>query len=163
MKCKKAERLISQSLDHTLKPDEKEDLINHLKECSLCRQKQEEYRNILGMLGEQEFPEPKPYFWTRLKPELKRDRSYESWLAWKKWGLRAIPISLLILILLASLVQFFVPTETKELSRAEILLQNQNPFVDTLPLLEEGRVENENIHLIFTSINGENGTRRYFP
>ncbi|MFW6140634.1 MAG: anti-sigma factor family protein [Acidobacteriota bacterium] len=163
MKCKKAERLILKSLDHSLKPDEKENLLNHLKACPLCRQKQEEYKNILGLLGEQEFPEPKPYFWTRLKPKLKRDQSEESWLAWKKWGLRAIPISLLILILFAFALQFFIPAETKELSRAEILLQNQNPFVDALPLLEEGRVEDENIHLIFTSINGENGARRQFP
>ncbi|MFO7981688.1 MAG: zf-HC2 domain-containing protein [Candidatus Aminicenantes bacterium] len=163
MKCKKAERLILRSMDHSLNPDEKEDLLRHLKECPLCRKKQEEYKNILGILGEQEFPEPKPYFWTRLKPRLKRDRSYESWLAWEKWGLRAIPVSLLILILFAFLVTIFIPSEQTELSRAEILLQNQNPFVDTLPLLEEGRVENENIHLIFTSINGENGTRRYFP
>jgi len=163
MKCKKAEKLIVKYLDRALQPDEKELFLNHLKECPLCRKKQEEYKNILGMLGEQEFPEPKPYFWVRLKPKLKRDRGYESWQAWKKWGLRAIPISLLILVLLASLVTVFVPSETKELSRAEVLLQNQNPFVDFLPLLEEGRIENENIHLIFTSINGENGTRRYFP
>jgi predicted anti-sigma-YlaC factor YlaD len=163
MKCKKAERLILRSMDHSLNPDEKENLLRHLKECRLCRKKQEEYKNILGILGEQEFPEPKPYFWTRLKPKLKRDQSYESWMAWKKWGLRAVPVSLLILILFAFLVTVFIPSDQTELSRAEILLQNQNPFVDTLPLLEEGRVENENIHLIFTSINGENGTRRYFP
>jgi len=163
MKCKKAERLMLKSLDHSLKPDENESLQEHLKQCSLCRQKQEEYKNILSLLGEQEFPEPKPYFWTRLKPKLKRDRSYESWLVWKKWGLRAIPVSLLVLILFGSLITVFIPSEQTELSRAEVLLQNQNPFVDSLPLLEEGRVENENIHLIFTSINGENGTRRYFP
>mgnify|MGYP001187412247 CR=1 FL=1 len=163
MKCKKAERLMLKSLDHSLKPDENESLQEHLKQCSLCRQKQEEYKNILSLLEEQELPEPKPYFWTRLKPKLKRDRSYESWLAWKKWSLRAIPISLLVLILFGSLITVFIPSEQTELSRAEVLLQNQNPFVDSLPLLEEGRVENENIHLIFTSINGENGTRRYFP
>jgi predicted anti-sigma-YlaC factor YlaD len=163
MKCKKAEKLISKSLDRALKPGEEEELLEHLKECPLCRQKKEEYENIFGMLGNQVFPEPKPYFWTRLKPKLKREVSYESWLAWKKWGLRAVPISLLILIVFASLVMIFVPSEQKELSSAEILLQNQNPFVDSLPLLEEGRIENENIHLIFTSINGENGARRYFP
>jgi len=163
MRCKKAERLMSRSLDQALKPDEQESLLEHLKKCSLCQKRYEEYKNISEMLGGQDFPEPKPYFWTRLKPRLKKDWSYESWAAWKKWGLRAIPISLLVLLIFASLMQFFVPTESKELSRAEILLQNQNPFVDSLPLLEEGRVENENIHLIFTAINGENGTRRYFP
>jgi len=163
MKCKKAEKLISRSFDRVLKPREEEELLKHLKECPLCRQKQEEYKNILGILGEQKFPDPKPYFWTRLEPKLKRETSYDSWLTWEKWGLRAIPVSLLFLVLFASLIMVFVPSEQKELSNAEILLQNQNPFVETLPLLEEGRVENENIHLIFTSINGENGARRYFP
>jgi predicted anti-sigma-YlaC factor YlaD len=163
MNCKKAARWISRDLDQDLKAEEQQALWDHLKECPHCRQKQEEYQGIFGLLGDQKFPEPKPYFWTRLKPKLKRDRSHESWLFWKKWGLRAIPISLLLLVLFASLVSYFAPLEQKELSRAEILLQNQNPFADSLPLLEEGRVENENIHLIFTSINGENGIRRPFP
>ncbi|MBD3415141.1 MAG: hypothetical protein GF421_12025 [Candidatus Aminicenantes bacterium] len=163
MNCRKAERLISRSLDQDLKPGKEKCLLEHLKECSECRQKQEEYQSILGLLKDTASLEPKPYFWTRLKPKLKREQSYESWLIWKKWGVRAIPISLVLLVLFASLVSYFGPSEQKELSRAEILLQNQNPFADSLPLLEEGKIENENIHLIFTSINGENGARRYFP
>ncbi len=163
MKCEKAEKLISRSLDRVLESGENKELMKHLKECPQCRQKQREYHHILELMREQDIPEPKPYFWTRLKPRLRRDPDYESWVVWKKWGLRAIPISLLILILFASLLILFVPSEQTELSRAEILLQNQNPFADSLPLLEEGRVKNENIHLIFTSINGESGGRRQFP
>ena len=164
MKCKKAERLIFRSFDGLLKKEEKNKLKEHLKSCLLCRTKREEYKSILDTLKENHIPEPKPYFWERLRPKLKEKKRYEPLSLWKQWGIRAIPISLLVVVLLAATIVLFLPHKNEELSQSEVLLlRNLNPLQETRTLFEEEKVENKNMMLIFTAMEEKNDIRRYLP
>lgn len=163
MKCKKTEKLLLRSFDGLINPEEKVKLEEHLKICLLCRTKREEYQSILNTLKENGRPEPKPYFWERLQPKLKERKKYEPWSLWKQWGIRAIPLSLLVVILLAAAIILFIPPQKEELSQSEVLLlRNLNPLQETRTLLEEEKVENKNMMLIFTAMEEKNSVRRYF-
>ncbi|MDH4257323.1 MAG: zf-HC2 domain-containing protein [Candidatus Aminicenantes bacterium] len=168
MNCKKVEKLILRAFDGRLTEDEKKELEAHLKQCPQCRTTQEEYQLILDTLRKEDFPEPKPYFLERLQPKLREVKKYEPWMVWKQWGMRAIPVSLLVIIFLsATLILFSPPREEVELSQAFsqsglLLLQNQNLFQETTTLLETGGTEDKNMMVIFTSIDDKNGTRRDF-
>ena len=164
MKCKKAERLILLSLDGRLKPEDKINLENHLKNCPFCQMRRKEYISLRETLRSEDFPEPLPNFWERLQPKLKERRKFEPWPLWKQWGMRAIPLSLLIVAFLAVAVLVFMPQQQEELSQSEVLLlRDINPFQETRELLEEEKVENKNMMLIFTSLEEQNDARRYLP
>jgi len=163
MRCSKAERLIQRSFDGSLKPGERKELDSHLLNCPACRKMLAEYKSIFQVLHEDTQAEPKPYFWERLQPHLKETDEFNAWPLWKKWGMRAIPVSLLMIIILAAAAFFIQPQTDTELSQSAFLLQNQNPFKDTLPLLEADKSDNPNMMLIFTAMDDKSYQRRYFP
>jgi len=164
MKCKKAEKLLLRSFDELIKPEEKVALEEHLKICFFCQAKREEYQSILDALKEKDFSGPQPDFWERLRPKLKERKKYVPLTLWKQWGIRAIPVSLFGVSLLAAAIILFVPPKKEELSQSEVLLlRNLNPMQETRTLLEEEKVENKNMMLIFTAMEEENSNRRYLP
>lgn len=166
MKCKKAEKWILRSLDKKLTKEEQEKMRHHLNLCSSCQQIQRDYQKLLDTFRNQSFPDPKPYFWERLKPKILQQKRDEAWSLWEKWGLRAVPLSILVVALFAAAVLLLLPPEQESMSQSEILLiQNQIPFQQTRSLLEEEGWERKNLRLIFTSLeeNNENGIRRYLP
>jgi len=166
MNCKKFEKWILRALDGRLRNDEKKELEEHLHSCQLCSATQEEYRAILNTLKAKDFPEPKPYFWERLQPKLKEKKEPEPLTVWKQWGIRAIPVSLVLVILFGAAIILFSPQEGMELSQSEaLLLRNLDPLEETRALLEQEDFAVKSIELIFTADennNGSNnGTRRY--
>jgi len=164
MKCKKAERFISKSIDRPLPKEINERLNTHLKNCLLCQEKQIEYNNIIRTLKRTDFPESRPYFWERLQPKLKEARDYEPWSLWKRWSLRAVPLSLICIVLFAGAILFLLPKQSEELSQSgAFLLRDLNPLQETQTILEEEGVENKNMMLLFTAMEEKNGTRRYLP
>jgi len=164
MKCKKIERLLSRYFDGILKPEDKEKLEIHVESCLLCQEKRREYESMLEILRKEEFPEPKPYFWERLQQKLKEKEKYLPLTLGKRWSIRAIPISLVILLLLTGALLIFLPEKKVELSQTEVLLLRElNPLQEANTLLEEGNIENKNMMLIFTSLEEENSERRYKP
>jgi len=163
MRCSKAERLIQRSFDGLLNPVEQKELDSHLLNCPACRKMLSEYNYIFGTLREDPQAEPKSFFWERLQPHLKETYEFNAWPIWKKWGMRAIPVSLLMIIIFALAVFLIQPQPDMELSQSAILLQNQNPFEDTLPLLEADKSDNPNMMLIFTAVDDKSYQRRYFP
>ncbi|MBN2245112.1 MAG: zf-HC2 domain-containing protein [Candidatus Aminicenantes bacterium] len=163
MRCRKAERLIQKSFDGLLKPAEQKELDSHLLNCPACRKMLSEYSYIFGALREEPQAESKPFFWERLQPHLKAAPEFNAWPLWKKWGMRAIPISLVVIIILAVAAFFILPQPNVELSQSAFLLQNQNPFKDSLPLLEADKSDNPNMMLIFTAMDDKSYQRRYFP
>lgn len=168
MKCKKAERMVLRSIEGHLSDEEMTILEEHIRSCPACQIKREEYQGILDALKEEEFPEPKPYFWERLQFKLNERRRYEPLSLWKHWGLRAIPISLLIVVLLAAVILLFMPPKEEELAPALsqsgiLLFQNTNPLQETQTILEQEGAENKSMMLIFTSLAEKNGVRRQFP
>lgn len=168
MKCKKFEKRILLALDGRIQSSDKKKLDEHLQSCPLCSSLQKEYQALLDSLKEKDFPEPKPYFWERLQSELKSRKALEPWTIWKKWGVRAIPVSLVLIILFGAAIILFSPQESLELSQSEaLLLRNLNPLEETRALLEKEGIVDKNMELIFTAEeknNGSNnGTRRYLP
>ncbi len=164
MKCKKVDRFLLRSFDKLLNEEEKNELKKHLETCPFCQAKREEYQSIFDALKEKDFPEPKSYFWERLKPKLAKRKKYDPWSLWKQWALRAIPASLLVVILLAAAIFLFIPAQQEELSESEdLLLRNLDPLQETTILLEEEKVEDKNMMLIFTAMEEINSTGRYLP
>lgn len=168
MDCKKFEKLILLALDGRIKNREQKELDAHIQDCSSCSAAQEEYRIILDTLKEKKFPEPKPYFWERLQPKLKEKKEPEPLTVWKEWGIRAIPVSLILVLVFGIAILLFSPQETMELSQSgDLLLRNRSPLEETRAELEQEGFAVKSFELIFTADENNNGSnngaRRYQP
>lgn len=160
MRCKKFEKLILHSFDNRLNEKEKKELEKHLESCVQCRAKREDYELILALLREEEAVQPKAYFWERLRTKIRERKKRSLWLTVKEWSLRAVPLSLLIVLLLTLVAIFFSPSQDQELSQSEVLLlRNLNPLQETQLLLEQ-RLENQNMMIIFSSMEEKDTLRR---
>lgn len=155
---------MSRALDGLLTSKEEEALQRHLKECSACQKRKEEYSIMIETLRDQDFPQIKPYFWERLQSRLKEQREYDIWFLWKRWSLRAAPLSIAAVVILALGLFLFLPQPKGELSQTEaLLLQDQLPYPESLTFLEEENAENKSMQIIFTAMEERQDTRRYFP
>lgn len=166
MKCKQMEKNLLKSLDERLNPSETIRLKEHLDDCPLCRKRQAEYRIVCKTLKEESFPETKPYFWERLQPKLKEKRTIEPWFVGKQFGLRAIPLSILVVVLFTAAVFLFVPSPMEKLDLSQtgdFLLENLNPLEETQSFLSEEEDVNKHLLLIFSSLDETDTIRRYFP
>lgn len=164
MKCKRAEIFMSRAMDGLLTGNEEEALQRHLKECAACQKKKEEYSVMMDTLRDQDFPEVKPYFWERLQSRLKEQQKYDTWSLWKRWSLRAVPLSIIVVVILALGLLLFLPQPTVELSQTEVLLlRDRLPFPESLTFLEEEGTENKSMQIIFTAMEEKQDTRRYIP
>ena len=153
MNCQRVEKLLLKSFDGLMDKQKTEILEQHVGTCPECSRKKEEYETIFGTLKVSDLPEPKPYFWERLQPKLRGKKVFNPWAQWKLWGLRAIPVALFIVVLLAGALTLINLQQPRELSSSEaFLLQDQNPLLDSSSILDEERVEDKNMRLIFASI-----------
>ncbi len=159
MRCKKFEKLILHSFDNRLNEKERKELERHLESCAQCRAKREDYEIILALLKEEPV-QPKAYFWERLWTKIRERKKRPLWLSVKEWSLRAVPLSLLIVLLITLVAIFFSPSQDQELSQSEVLLlRNLNPLQETQLLLEQ-RLENQNMMIIFSSTEEKDTLRR---
>ncbi len=164
MNCKKAEKLFLRAHDGLLSEEETKEFEHHMESCLLCQATKGEYRQIFEALQQTDFPEPNPYFWERLHPRLKKQKPFESWQLWKQWGMRAIPVSLLFVVFLASAILLLGPQPREELGQSGVLLfEDQSPLQDTETILDQEGVENKNMMLIFASLEEQPGLRRPLP
>jgi predicted anti-sigma-YlaC factor YlaD len=164
MNCRKAEKLLLKSWDGVLDIHESEILEQHLKSCPACSHMQKEYEAIFAALKTIDYPTLKPYFWERLQPKLHDRKIFNPWAQWKFWGLRAIPVALIIVVLMAGALSVIGLREPDKLSSSEaLLLQNQNPLQDASSILDEVRVEDKNMRLIFASLEEPQPTRDKLP
>ena len=152
MRCKRAENLILHAMDFPLSDELQQELAGHLQSCPKCRIMEQEYSSLRQTLQSEDFPAPHPYFWERLQPRLLEKRRPALMPLWKQWGLRAIPLSLTVILMLVLAGTFLFNPPAEQLSDSGILLRNQNPFPDTLLLADE-EVENPNMVLIFSSLD----------
>jgi hypothetical protein len=166
MSCNKIEALLLRSLDRRLDDSAQAGLDTHLNVCPQCRKKKKEYEFIIEALGQEKKPDTKPYFWERLRPKLKEKRKNEAWTVWKQACFKAIPLSLLVVIVLAAATVFFTPAPNEEFDLSQtgnFLLQNTNPLQETQPFLTEEGGVNKHLMLIFSSLDETEGIRRYLP
>jgi len=83
---------------------------------------------------------------------------------WKQWGLKAIPLSLLLVLFLASAIFVLGPQPREEFSQSGVLLfEDQSSLQDTGTILDEEGVEDKNMMLIFASLEEQPGSRRPLP
>lgn len=164
MNCQTAERLLLKSFDNLLDQQEIKILEQHIRNCPQCSRTKEEYKSILGMLRVSDYPEPKPFFWERLQPRLRNNKVFNPWVLWKQWGLRAVSVALITVGILAGVLTFIDLRQPDEMSFSEaFILQEQNPLPDTSSILDEQRVEDKNMMLIFASLEDPQTTRRKIP
>jgi anti-sigma factor RsiW len=160
MRCRKAERLLLRGFDSRLTDREINRLGSHIGTCPACHLKQEEYGVIFHAL-KAEPSETLPDFWERLQPKLKEREKAAPWTLVRAWSLRAVPISLVVILLLLAAMFFVLPSRQRELSQTEaLLLHNENPYAETRALFEETRPENKNMMLIFTAADEQSPSRR---
>jgi len=70
MKCPKAQRYISRSIDGELTGRKALGLERHLERCADCRALAEDFRTIAGGAAKLDAPEPSPSVWTDIKSRL---------------------------------------------------------------------------------------------
>lgn len=163
MNCKRAEKFLLLSLDGRLGEKDRALLDDHLESCSLCREKEKDYRQIFSLLRI-EAPEPLPYFEQRLLAKLEEKEKSAPALFWQRWTVRAMAVSLALAILFGVGVLFFRPQESLELSQTEILLlRNENPLAEAATILEQKKSEDRNMMLIFAASETRDLARRYRP
>jgi predicted anti-sigma-YlaC factor YlaD len=164
MNCQRVEKLLLKSFDGLLDKHQTEILEKHLGSCPECLSMKEEYETILGILKTSSYPEPKPSFWERLQPKLRGKQMVNPWAQWKLWGLRAVPVALFIVVILAGVLTFIDLRQPDELSSSEaFLLQNKNPLQGSSSILDEEKVEEANMMLIFASLEEPQTTTRKKP
>ena len=151
MTCRKAERWLLTSFDRALPGPDREALARHLAACAECRKRSEAYGVLRSRLAGIRTPEPLPRFWERLETRLAADRASDPGKLWLRLWVRAIPVSLSLIagFLIATL--FFLPTGT-ELTQPEALLFSEgNPIEDTRSIIDEGRLEDRNLMVLFAA------------
>jgi predicted anti-sigma-YlaC factor YlaD len=163
MNCKRAEKFLLLSFDGRLGEKDRASLNDHLESCSLCREKERDYRQMISLLRV-EAPEPLPYFEQRLLAKLEEKEKSAPALFWQGWPARAMAVSLAVAILFGGGILFFWPQESLELSQAEILLlRNENPLAEAATILEQKKPEDRNMMLIFAASETRDLARRYKP
>jgi len=163
MNCKKIEIWIIRSFDNLLTEEEQKKIEVHINNCPVCQERREEYRTIIGLLRQQRPQEPKPYFWERLQVKIKERQRAPLWISVKQWSLRAVPLSLIFVLVMAVAIILFFPTKDQELSQSEaLLLRNLNPLEETQLLFDE-RLEDQNMMIIFSSLEEQESIRRQVP
>ena len=108
MRCKKAEKWISLSLDGRLDGRSRALLDEHLRACSACREAEAGYRSTLALLRTGKEESPLPRFWERLEPRLEEEERAMPFILWERLSLRSLPVFLLLVAAAAGLL-FLTP------------------------------------------------------
>ncbi len=108
MKCRKAQKMISSSIDSSLNGRRAEALDQHLETCASCREVLKDFRAISRTAARLESPEPSDEVWARIKSGLaepqaaKESRGRDRGLAWGIPGLRFVGAAFMVLALVAT-------------------------------------------------------------
>ncbi len=162
MRCKKAEKWISLSLDGRLDGRSRALLDEHLRACSACREAEAGYRSTLALLRTGKEESPLPRFWERLEPRLREEQKLVPLVLWERLALHAVPAFAALVVLAAGLL--FLTPQTQEMTQSEaLLIENANPFSETKGLFEEKRPEARSMMLMFASLDDKPAARRQLP
>jgi anti-sigma factor RsiW len=72
---------------------------DHLKTCTECAGKLEEFRRTMALLDEWQAPEPSPYFDVRLMAQVREERAKPSgWLYWLRKPALAVSLAVLMVM-----------------------------------------------------------------
>lgn len=162
MKCRKAERCLLRSLDRPLNAAERLELDRHLGSCPRCRVLGGEYSALRDSLRGLPQGSPRPYFWQRVNARIEALEHPEPAAVWRKWCLRAIPVSLFLIgLFIGGLI--FLPGGNDNLSQSEaLLLHNANPMIGTSAYLDDAKGVDKNMMIIFAA-SGRSPEKRPRP
>jgi hypothetical protein len=151
MNCREAERVLLLSWDRPLDAAGRAGLDRHLASCPRCRALEGEYAALRDGLRSQPQGTPRPYFMTRLNARIEALEHPAPLTVWRKWCLRAIPVSLFLIgLFIGGLI--FLPGGGDTLSQSEaLLLRNANPIVETSAYLDESKGVDKNMAIIFAA------------
>lgn len=72
---------------------------DHLKTCTACAEKLEEFRRTMALLDEWQAPEPSPYFDVRLMARVREERAKPSgWMYWLRKPALAVSLAVLMVV-----------------------------------------------------------------
>jgi len=152
MNCRQAERRLLRRHDGRLSAAEEKRLDLHLLSCPKCREIENEYGLLFNTLARPGASGPRPLFWQRLEARIEESGRENGWAPVRRWCRRAVPAALAVTAALLAVLLVLSPGRRTELSPSEaLLLRNDNPLTETRTLLEEKRVEDRNMMLIFAS------------
>jgi hypothetical protein len=151
MNCREAERILLLSWDRPLDSAEQSGLDLHQASCPRCRALAGEYAALRESLRDLPQGTPRPYFWTRLNARIEALEHPAPLTVWRKWCLRAIPVSLFLIgLFIGGLI--FLPAGTDNMTQSEaLLLRNANPIVETSAYLDETKGVDRNMAIIFAA------------
>jgi anti-sigma factor RsiW len=152
MNCRTAERWLLRRHDGRLSPDEEQELNGHLRTCRVCSDRESGYQALFSALSRETAPPPRPMFWERLEARIAEKERENGWGLVRLFCRRAIPVSLALSGLVLGAILLFSPAREAQLSAGErLLLRNDNPLVETRTLLDNNKLEDKNMMLIFAS------------
>jgi hypothetical protein len=151
MNCREAERILLLSWDRPLDASEQAGLDLHQASCPRCRALAGEYAALREGLRGLPQGTPRPYFWTRLNARIEALEHPAPLTVWRKWCLRAIPVSLFLIgLFIGGLI--FLPAGSDNMTQSEaLLLRNANPIVETSAYLDDTKGVDKNMAIIFAA------------
>jgi predicted anti-sigma-YlaC factor YlaD len=152
MKCRTAERLMLRSKDSVLLPSAQGSLEAHLRQCPRCRQVDEEYRELFRCLRPVESRGPSVFAWERLRAGIAEREAAALGPHYEQWALKAIPAAIVLALLIASASFLFkTPSPSSVSASEELLLRNTNPLVEARTILDQKKLEDKGLMLLFAS------------
>jgi anti-sigma factor RsiW len=151
MNCREAERILLRSWDRPLDETERAALDRHVADCPRCRALAGEYAALRDGLRGLPQGEPRPFLARRVLARIEALENPAPAAVWRKWCLRAIPVSLFLIgLFIGGLL--FLPAGADGLSQSEaLLLRNAQPVPETSVSLEEAKGLDRNMAIIFAA------------
>lgn len=161
MTCRRSERLIVRAQDGLLAAPDRESLEAHLRQCPRCRQLSEDYRSLFQALAPAGAPPPRAFAWERLRAKIEEREAEALRPEYQRWALKVIPAAVALALLIGSASLLFSPGPASEYTASEeLLLRDTNPLIEARSILEQKRLEDKNMMLIFASNEGGLSERR---
>ena len=161
MTCRQREKLMVRALDGVLAAQDRDELDAHLEQCPRCRRTREEYRGLFQALAPVAVPRPRAYSWERLRARIGEREEAGLRPEFRTWALRVIPAAVAVALLIGGASFLFSPSSSSNYTPSEeVLLRNTNPLVEARTILEQKRLEDKNMMLIFASNEGGLSERR---
>jgi anti-sigma factor RsiW len=161
MTCRQREKLMVRTLDGVLAAPDRDELEAHLERCPRCRRTMEEYRGLFQALAPSAVPRPRAYSWERLKALIGEREEAGLRPEFRTWALKVIPAAVALALLIGGASFLFSPSSSSNYTPSEeVLLRNTNPLVEARTILEQKRLEDKNMMLIFASNEGGLSERR---
>jgi len=147
--------------DGRLAAPDTESLEAHLRQCPQCRRLGEDYRSLFLALAPAGAPPHRTVAWEQLRTRIEEREAEALRPEYQRWALKVIPAAVALALLIGSASLLFSPRPASEYTPSEeLLLRNTNPLVEARTILEQKRLEDKSMMLIFASNEGGLSRRR---